>query len=598
MPNTSKYWMLIATPQQRHALPQAICDASKEIHWPGSNHFVRLFTTYPDSEVSVFPSIHGAVLTFGSIDVAETKRIILHARSIKDLGTALAQAPGSFSAIVLGPTAAWAQGTTTGTHKTFLTETSNGYMIASRADILARAVGTSVSSDALALRLLTSTPAPHSYGSLFTSVEAVPPGHAVQLTYEPTTRQITPLVSDVSAIETPVYNNLAEAGARLANVLETTIRTRASSSSLRSADLSGGLDSTPVCHLASQVLDGNLIAYTSFDDFPGGEEDLRWANYAAPSMQLREHVIQDRRSLFTFFGGLPTLGDAVDEPSAALVAAPRFKQVYHYMHSLGSSAHFTGFGGDHILVGTPPWDHALFRRSKINGWRTARAHHAAERTKPQETFRQLSDNTTYRDWLLLQLQQKPQTKNATLCDWSPPMWWPRWLTISARNQIADSLISGLKHYSPSGTRSDEFDKHVIQDGGAFVRAMNQIATPADMSVEAPLLDNSVVSFCSRVDRAVRSQPGRFKPLMQQAMQGILDAEIIHRTDKQSGAYQAVIGVQRNHQEVIGLVEDSGLVERGLIDIDAFASAIKPVAGRTPSLETLQTINCAIFLRNS
>ena len=101
--------------------------------------------------------------------------------------------------------------------------------------------------------------------------------------------------------------------------------------------------------------------------------------------------------------------------------------------------------------------------------------------------------------------------------------------------------------------------------------------------------------------AVRPQdrvtPWRYKPLIVEAMRGVVPEESLTRHTKDEGSYEVEAGLREHRAELLALCEDSRLARLGLID----ANALREVCSRplSPSLRfdaLYQTVACEVWLR--
>jgi len=101
--------------------------------------------------------------------------------------------------------------------------------------------------------------------------------------------------------------------------------------------------------------------------------------------------------------------------------------------------------------------------------------------------------------------------------------------------------------------------------------------------------------------AVRPQervtPWQYKPLITEAMRGIVPEESLTRHTKDEGSHEVETGLREQRGELLALCEDSRLARLGLIDSDA----LREVCSRPlpPSLQfnaLYQTMACEVWLR--
>ena len=81
------------------------------------------------------------------------------------------------------------------------------------------------------------------------------------------------------------------------------------------------------------------------------------------------------------------------------------------------------------------------------------------------------------------------------------------------------------------------------------------------------------------------------------MRGILPKGYLMRTSKVGGGAQSVRGYLRHHDVLVGLVEESGLLDGGLIDRTAFLNSTRPDRWEPPSPEIHNVVNLGKFILN-
>jgi len=86
--------------------------------------------------------------------------------------------------------------------------------------------------------------------------------------------------------------------------------------------------------------------------------------------------------------------------------------------------------------------------------------------------------------------------------------------------------------------------------------------------------------------------------MKAAMRGILPDEYLLRTTKVGGSPQAVRGYAQNFSTVKNLLDESSLMDLGIIDRHVLEESIRPSETSMPPTLISQLINTALFLRNA
>lgn len=110
--------------------------------------------------------------------------------------------------------------------------------------------------------------------------------------------------------------------------------------------LSGGLDTSLLCHLACEV--GTPKILTAGYQEHAQHEDLRYARKVAHDLSLNGEVIDI--SSEAFYQSIPELITFLDGPIMAM-GAPTFWFMARHAHRHGFEAMVTGVGGDHAFIG-------------------------------------------------------------------------------------------------------------------------------------------------------------------------------------------------------------------------------------------------------
>jgi asparagine synthase (glutamine-hydrolysing) len=119
-----------------------------------------------------------------------------------------------------------------------------------------------------------------------------------------------------------------------------------------------------------------------------------------------------------------------------------------------------------------------------------------------------------------------------------------------------------------------------------------------LTLAAPYYDDRVIEAGLAVRPGERVTPWRYKPLIIEAMRGIVPAESLARQTKANGSGDEEPGLRRHRAELLALWEDSRLARIGLVD----AAALRELCSRPlpPELgfgALDQTVACEVWLRS-
>ncbi|GAA1184404.1 hypothetical protein GCM10009654_47410 [Streptomyces hebeiensis] len=502
---------------------------------------------------------------------------------------------GSFHLVAADGDRLRVQGSASGLRRVFHAVIDGVRVVCDRADVLAGLGGFPLDDTELAIRLLRVLPHPLAEEPMWRGMSAVPPGSAL-------------LVEDGGRkARTTVWWRRPEpeldrrAGAdRLRAALEAAVDVRTRAGGTVHCDLSGGLDSTPLCRLASRG-PAAVVATTMYNDDPGGREDLLWARRALPSMPDVRHDAGRLDDMPQFFEGMEGIGQRLDEPSQAYLTAPRIAYSVERAAAHGARMYLNGLGGDHLLHGLPVWDHALFRRRPLLALRRVRTTMMLDDRPVLPVLRELLDSESYGAWLrrtVSEARRVREVKSDLRMEWDQPVALPRWLSPDAEAALFTRLRERVANAEPLGPdRARHAELAMVRDGSRIVRGTQQFAATFGMPFEAPFFDDRVIEACFAVRHEERDSPMEFKPLIKAAMRGALPDEFLRRSTKMGGSVQAARGLRDHWPALLDLVEQSPLVSRGIIDFPALVAGESPqhMGARDAFLDA--TVNCAVFTRN-
>ena len=155
--------------------------------------------------------------------------------------------------------------------------------------------------------------------------------------------------------------SVVEGGNQLRQELSNAIGCRVTGIEMVSSDLSGGLDSTPICFIANQLTD-NLLLFTAGTK-NSLDSDFRWANYAAAQLPECKHEIVLSEQFPTPYSKIDDFScPDLDEPFHGMPMWHRIAFTAERLKQRGSTTHFSGHGGDEVLL--PPVEHLFEIGSK------------------------------------------------------------------------------------------------------------------------------------------------------------------------------------------------------------------------------------------
>lgn len=535
-----------------------------------------------------------AVLGQHSLTPAGLEAAGVRSRTVGDVDRLARSLAGSSHLIASVAGVVRLQGTVTGVRRVFHGTLDGVTVAADRADVLAHLLDAAVDEQRLALHLLE----PH----ILYPLAGLPLWREVRLVSGEDYLVLLPDGGHRSvrwwSPPDPVLP-MAEGAAALRDALSTAVGTRTADRELVSCDL-GGLDSTAVCSLAARG-PAQVVAFTAASPDPLAD-DVAWASRTVAALGTVEHHVIPAEEMPLVFDGLARADDQFDEPCTAIVDRERWLIIARRAAGRGSGLHLTGFGGDELLYGSVAHLHTLMRSNPRAALPALRGFAAKYRWPRRSVLRQLAESGPYRDWLLQvadTLTAPPLPAHEPLLEWGSRPRLPSWTMPDPRRSVAAAIRAEAAGAEPlAAGRGQHRELETMRFVSRLTRQLAQTAAGFGLTLAAPYYDDRVIEAGLAVRPEDRVTPWRYKPLIVEAMRGIVPAETLARQTKANGSGDEEPGLRRHRAELLALWEDSRLARRDLID----ASALRDVCSRPlpPSLQfgaLDQTVACEIWLRS-
>ena len=515
-------------------------------------------------------------------------------REVADLDRLAASLAGSFHLVASVAGRVRVQGTVTGVRRVFSARIGGAAVAADRADVLAGLLDAGLDEQRLALHLLE----PHILYPLagqpiWRGVDVLPTDHYLVLEGNGRRR----LVRSWRPPE-PVVP-MAEGAPALREALSAAVALRTRGHDLVSCDL-GGLDSTSVCSLAARG-QAKVVAYTAASPDPLAD-DVAWALRTVAGLGTVEHHVVPAEEMPLPYAGLLDVDDQLDEPFSAAVERERLLTVARRAAARGSRLHLVGFGGDELLYGSLAHLHSLLRSSPRIALGHLRGFAAKYRWPRGRMLQQLSDTRPYSAWLAGvadSLTAPPPSMQEPLLDWGFSPRLPPWTTPGAVQAVGDLIRAEAGTAEPlAGNRGQQRELEAMRFVSRITRQFEQLAAGLGVELAAPYYDDRVIEAGLAVRPQERITPWRYKPLILEAMRGIVPDESLTRQTKANGSGDSDPGLRRHREELLALWEDSRLGRLGLVDPTALRELC---AGPLPPEWELggldQTVACELWLRS-
>ncbi|MFJ7587156.1 albusnodin/ikarugamycin family macrolactam cyclase [Streptomyces sp. NPDC097617] len=375
--------------------------------------------------------------------------------------------------------------------------------------------------------------------SAWSNVEQVEPGHRVAagLGTEP-----VPV-----PYWTPPTLSREEAVDRLRDDLAEGVRIRVAGRPA-SSDLSGGLDSSTLAALAARCGPVTGVTYHPEGIKAGGDVDhARLVARAHPAIRHEFMALGDSHLPFSDLDALPL----TDEPAPSAITVAQFTAQLRFLVDHGAVVHLTGDGGDNLFM--PPPVH-LADLARSGRWLRL----AADAQTWARLYRQSP-------WpLLASAVRRPRT----LAGASRPMPW--------MTDYAKELAAPVTTAYPDTLSMGHADRALLAEAryvGRTAATENQLAAAHGIEMHNPFTDTRVVEAALAAPAVERWSARRYKPLLSDAVAGLLPPPVVRRGAKGMFAVDHHHGLRANLQRTLDLA-DGRLADLGLINPAAVRATLR------------------------
>jgi asparagine synthase (glutamine-hydrolysing) len=590
----SSWFVVLPDCEAAHPVSAALgAQATQEISHPSGRPW--LLGRWPEGTVTIGQagSTYIAVVGQHATTSDQLARAAGRIQAVADLDWLARSLPGSFFLIASVAGRVRVQGTVTGVRQVFHTRVGGATVAADRADVLASLLHAGLDEKWLAIHLMEPPILyPLAGRPVWQGIAVVPGDYYLMLGQDGRPRSVrwwTP--------PEPVVP-MADGAPALREALSDAIAARTRGHKLASCDL-GGVDSTAICCLAAHE-EAKVVAYTAASPDPLAD-DVAWAARTVAGLGNVEHHVIPADEMPLVYHGLLNLDDQLDAPCAATVDRSRWLTIARRAAARGSQLHLVGFGGDELLYGSLAHLHAMLRSNPGIALRHLQGFAAKYRWPRGRVLRQLSDRSPYRAWLArvadsLTAPQPPQ--NEPLLDWGFQPRLPAWATPAAVGAVRELILDEAGATEPlANGRGQHRELESMRFISRITRQFSQMAARIGVTLAAPYYDDRVIEAGLAVRPEERITPWRYKPLITEAMSGIVPDQSLARQSKANGSCDASPGLRRHRAELLALWEDSRLGRLGLVDADALRElCTRPLP---PELEfggLDQTVACEVWLR--
>ncbi|RDI52824.1 asparagine synthase-related protein [Nocardia mexicana] len=505
-----------------------------------------------------------AVIGRSAVSPAELESRARRVRAIADLAATARSLPGSYHLSASIDGTCYLRGTASGSRRCYYATVDGVTVGADRARTLAWLIDAEVDIRQLAAHLAYPVlPYPLSGRAMFRGVHAVAADAAVVLERDGghrTSRWWRP---------PPVHSTLDQGAAALRAALHDAVALRARPGEVVGADLSGGMDSTSVCFLAARA--GARLATATLDWSAPGNEDRAYARHAADHLPGIERLAFPSAGLPGLLDGLRNRHDPADEPMGVVRDRAQQRAIAELMVAQGASCRLTGHGGDYLVLPHVLYVYGLLRRRPLTALRHLEGLRARGRWSLVASIRLLSDRSTYSDWLAAAGTQLRDAGTSPALPSTPGEWGerfrlPPWADDDATTMVGELVRSAATEATPlANDRGKHAWIHQIQEAGRGARILAHVAGPTGLETDSPFCDDAVVDACLSVRPEYARDPWSYKPLLAEAMAGIIPPRIANRRTKDHCTEEWFTGLRTHRRDLMDWAEDSRLVAAGIVD---------------------------------
>ncbi|MET9968251.1 asparagine synthase-related protein [Streptomyces sp. NPDC006356] len=517
-------------------------------------------------------------------------RAVAGCRTATDLDRIITELPGLFHVIAaIGADGVRIQGTASGVRQVFYTRHRDGWWASDRARTLAEMTGARLDEAALALRLLEPMPHPLGRRALWEGVCTLPGDSWLHLDAQSRQRVRR-------WWQPPEPLNFLTVGAReVRQALRASVRLHLRHRTGVSSELSGGFDSTALLFLASP--ERSVLAVTAESPDPL-DDDREWAELAVRHSERVTHHVVSAHDVPLVYADLDQAVEPLDEPSPGTVSRARVLAMTAPSRAAGADVHLTGHGGDHLFVGLATLWADLLTSRPLTAIRRLDAYRGMFRWSWADMARQLVP-TSYGQWLASHaLSGTGADPRHPFLTWGIGAGIPPWTTAKGAEMIREEVRRAARTATPlARTPGRHLELDGIQDGARLVRALTDITAHAGLPLSAPFFDDRVIEAALRVRVPDRVQPYRYKPVLAEAMRGVVPDELLRRTTKGVGNMAQAFGLRIHADALCKMWSESCLAERGLVDAAYLRNlCANPDLPELDDGSLLTTVACELWLR--
>jgi len=566
----------------------------RKLHYPSGR--VGLIGYWLDDEVAVANIGDIACFALGTLDKRDgwlLRALHLYLRT-NDLRSF--DAPGSFHLIVRTKESLLIRGTLSALRSVHYAKVGSVTIASSHARLLAEMTGARVDPGAVARKLLSPrSPSLLETRAMWGGINTAPPGHVLRidlLNSAASTNQYWRAPSDLVP--------LSEGAQYLSEALRRATEVRSARHDTLVCDLSGGLDSTSLFHLA---LDSspNLAAFTS-GTLGTMASELKWAKVGLGGRNVAKHIVLDPGKVPFPFDAISSPAGSTDEPHLGEILKSRTHLISSKLASSGMASHLMGHGGDELFASSPAFIGDALKSGRLfSSLKRLRQYSALRRIPASRILRHY-----VRPWDYAKELEEQARAIATAGErvdsfkMGGALSMPAWVTYRARHEVANFLRDSSVSTMPfSATRHQHEILERVWAVATNMRHDSILMAQSGIRCELPFLDDEVIHAALAVEPLEINDPARYKPLLGEAMRGIIPEEVRLRTTKTEATSEIWEGMKRNRQSIEQICTEMVLDGLGLVDENMFKRCLLgPQDPRVQISAYWATVSTEVWLRDA
>jgi asparagine synthase (glutamine-hydrolysing) len=404
----------------------------------------------------------------------------------------------------------------------------------------------------------------------------------------------------LARLKDPGTDQVPDVAAQYADHLRAAVRERLHGRTL--THLSGGMDSTSVSLLARDLVGsgvGKAPLHTLslvYDQLPGL---ARERPYIESVLQHEKALVAHRLpadDLLDFDGFVDA--PLHDEPYAGLWRLAMDRATVRVAAEVGAVTMLTGIGADDLLDVHPFYLADLLRQGRLPmAWREAVTWARVHNCSPWEILQPFGLVPLAPTWLLSGIERtwwwRGRRRLNEQNDWSLPPWilpdFARHHALRSRAIAnAQQTYGRCQHTGLSVTLSA-----LAHTAGDVIRW--SVAAPHGITMAHPFLDSRLLCLGLGIQARLRPKPGKMKPVLAEAMRGILPDAIRNRRRKGDFNEVYYLGLARNVPKLEAMVQQAPSEDLGIIDKDCLIRCLHEASMASANARQLQRLNFTLSL---